>query len=849
MSEPTFAPSYYGTYTVTTSGTGGLEIDAAPAPAPISLPPVDIPGVDIPATELPPILLPTPSAPMTTADGTGAPTTSQTLTYSPTYHPTKTYKPTEGVETASPTFFPTYYTDTQAPSVKGDGNLNVGVAANPTAKPTFGASESDTISGTDEREETPPVVEDPAGSPVEAPTKPTQEPTAPSGTTSAGVKGPRRRKTVGFQSNWGPAHPGSMIYDFTRNSIYVTGTTFAPNKLPATPSSDFQRSTCFVGEMPIADIEEWKTVDDPVPPEAIGNVKNFLVPDSMRPKEIMACHMIYYDDLSETDDNLYVGGVFEKDATDRFGGVYPFLNTMQRNRNNPDWKLQRDPVKLYESLSFTGVQYPVAMAKGIMQGKDDIVVVVSVSSESTLMTEEYIENGDANNKKNSKNSLLPPGLEGNGPSKYAVPKRGDNYVMKFQQYDDKNGELTLRTDVEYRAGKSRFKSGGDVMPTGILNLNPADADFIVSGHFKGLHPSQWPNIGNKSTDDDMDGFAAKMWFPRGYLQDKYQMRFSSVEENPLLDDFVQGICPGPLLEDGLVHEYYVVGSTYGTMPKGKKQMKLTTNILNGKNEVETDGNKINKLSAWISKIDAKGAFVVWTTQLYAITNDFTLDGGMTEAFGCHIIDSSPSEMYVGGTVYGGGVLDSNHESAGGDDVWVTKLLTEDGSLQWIRQIGSSGNDRIARTNGIEVDINGHAIVYGETSGEMYRKREGEPILRDDGTSTDLFVTTFDRDSGESESTVESDRAYKKERRGLTAGLSVFFTILVLAVAFYLYKKFKPRRGRSRPSASGANLNTAFKDEPDGDDDEEGFPTGGYSDSSPKSAPPAAAFQEAEVKIV
>lgn len=785
---------------------------------------------------------------MTTSDATAVPTSANTVTSYPTYTPTNTWPPTvsKGV-TPSPTFFPTYFTfdPTGAVEQAPDGTVGVGVVPQPTVKPTFVATDMDTVSGTEY---------DP-GAPTKAPTEAIQatpEPTRSSGTTEAGIKGPKRRKSVGFQSNWGPAHPGSMIYDFTRNSIYLTGTKVAVNKFPETPDN-FQRTSCFVGEMPIADIEEWRTVDDPIPPEAYGRgkrkVEDFIIPDSLREKEIMSCHMIYYDDYSKTDDLLYVGAAREVDATARKGNIDAFMNTMQRNRNNPNWEITQPPVKLVDpepDTPLTPVQYPVAMATGGFK-EEDVISVISVSSYEPLMTEEYIENGDANNKKNSKNSLLPPGLEGNGPNKYAVPKRGANYRMMYQSFTVRNNAVVFRSGKTFGGDKS------NVHPTGILNLRPEDQNYVVGGHIQGKVPQGMKLSGPVKADgrtyheEDMDGFIVQIFYPRGRLtMGNSHLRFSSVEENPNLDDFVHGICPGPVSEDGTIKDYYVVGSTFGTMPEGKKQSKLTTNILGGKNKIETDGNRINKLSAWVTKVNAEGNYPVWTTQLYAINNDFTLDGGMTEAFGCDVIDSSPDEMYVGGTVYAGGIMDSSQRSAGNDDVWVSKLSTEDGSLKWIKQIGSAGNDRIARTNGIETDINGHAIVYGETTGEMYRKRAGEDILRDDGSSTDLFVTTFDIMTGATESTVESDQAYTKERRGLYGGLGTFFAIVLLAGGYFVYKKFKPRKGRSRPTTpGGSNLNTAFQDEPDEGDEE-----GGYSDnSSPKFAPPKAAFQEAEVKIV
>merc|ERR1719343_107467 len=145
----------------------------------------------------------------------------------------------------------------------------------------------------------------------------------------------------------------------------------------------------------------------------------------------MGCHMVYYDDESKTDDNLYVGGVYEKDATDRKGGIASFLNTFQRNRNNPNWKLQLDPTPLVNPdpagnkfPASAVVDYPVAMVSSQDQRLNDAVFVVTVSSDEPLMTEEYIENQEARNTNNMRNALQPPGVVLGDPSKFAVAKRG-----------------------------------------------------------------------------------------------------------------------------------------------------------------------------------------------------------------------------------------------------------------------------------------------------------------------------------------------------------------------------------------------------------------------------------------
>ncbi|MDH5674752.1 MAG: hypothetical protein OEZ06_21670 [Myxococcales bacterium] len=62
----------------------------------------------------------------------------------------------------------------------------------------------------------------------------------------------------------------------------------------------------------------------------------------------------------------------------------------------------------------------------------------------------------------------------------------------------------------------------------------------------------------------------------------------------------------------------------------------------------------------------------------------------------------------------GGALGSNG-NAGGVDLFVAKLSAEDGSPLWIRQYGSSADERAA---GIAVGADGSAVVAGQTTGDM-----------------------------------------------------------------------------------------------------------------------------------
>ena len=765
---------------------------------------------------------------------TYAPTAVGKKKAEPTIEPTYlTYAPTETFPTIAPTLThaPTLLTATVDP-VGTESTPTIEptyLTYAPTTKPTAEDSVEDSVSATGaEDRPTGKPTNPPTATPTKTPTiAPTMKPTNPGAT----IKQDKyRNKFVGFQSDWGPAHPGSMSYDFTRNAIYVSGTSFAPSQSKDT-EVDFKRSTCFVGELPISDIERWTADDIPKPLRAKGD---FVVPDSFDEREVMGCHAIYYDDESKSDDVLYVGTVTESDATIRNGLIHPGLSRYGRTRASPNWQLKADafplqnPTNPAETVDASPVRWPVAMASGI-SGTEDMLAVVTVSSNDPLLTEEYIENGDANNKKNYKNSLLPPGVSGGDPSKNAIPKRGSKFFMSYQRYTNTAAGLVFLSGEDLPAtGKT-----GEIFPTGVANLTPSAEYLIMTGTMKGAAPRRFGmtnpvDASGEPRNDDYDGFVTGVSFrgTRADFQRERNVRFDSIEANPPLDDFAHGICMPPAGPDGTVKSYYVVGSSYGTMATGNDQDAITTNILSGVDQLE-DGNKVNRLSAWVSKIDTRrknDRSVVWTTQLFATLDNLSLEGGMTEAFGCHVIDQDKTKLYIGGTVYNGGTMDSNQKSGGGDDVWVAQLNSDDGSLRWIKQIGSSGDEKLARTNGIESDLNGHAIIYGETTGELYRKRRGETTKTTDGSSTDIFVTTLDMVSGASESTIEADNNTVK--KDAIIGVSVTVVLLLLCIAGGFVMKWR-RASRYAAKSSDGVMNLAagetkkaFKDSTssDGGDD-------------------------------
>ena len=64
-------------------------------------------------------------------------------------------------------------------------------------------------------------------------------------------------------------------------------------------------------------------------------------------------------------------------------------------------------------------------------------------------------------------------------------------------------------------------------------------------------------------------------------------------------------------------------------------------------------------------------------------------------------------------------LESQGGGGGGSDIWVAQLNGERGDVNWVQQIGTKGDDHLARYGGITANSDSDAIVFGDTTGALY----------------------------------------------------------------------------------------------------------------------------------
>ncbi len=164
----------------------------------------------------------------------------------------------------------------------------------------------------------------------------------------------------------------------------------------------------------------------------------------------------------------------------------------------------------------------------------------------------------------------------------------------------------------------------------------------------------------------------------------------------------------------------------------------TTGAFQGTVDFDPGAGTSNLTSAgtndiFISKLNSAGNFV-WARQLGGTLDD--QGNGIT-------VDSSGNVLTTGyfrGTVdFDPGAGTSNLTSAGGDDIFVSKLDSA-GNFVWARRLGGTGGTSFDRGQGIAVDASGNVLTTGPFSGTAdFDPGAGTSNLTSAG-SNDIFVS-------------------------------------------------------------------------------------------------------------
>jgi hypothetical protein len=168
----------------------------------------------------------------------------------------------------------------------------------------------------------------------------------------------------------------------------------------------------------------------------------------------------------------------------------------------------------------------------------------------------------------------------------------------------------------------------------------------------------------------------------------------------------------------------------------------------------TDGNLSEKsgplagsFQAFLMKLSADKLDIVWTKQLAAATfdNEHIIPGsihGMSCAVtpdGMHVFMAGVIKEGASVTLDGKTNITSSH---GRDDIFVAQFDASDGSIKYVRQIGTSRDDHLAAGEGLVCDKYGNAILLGNTRGSLMHPEKETDM------ASDIIILSVDRQSGE-----------------------------------------------------------------------------------------------------
>jgi len=345
------------------------------------------------------------------------------------------------------------------------------------------------------------------------------------------------------------------------------------------------------------------------------------------------------------------------------------------------------------------VQYPVQ----VITNNNEQVFVLSMASRDDKVSADFEK---ADNKKF-------PNFTTGGIEKY-----GSQYEILIERHTmnraddmppgstDSTMTLDWRKPLETADQKSIYVSGMALIDNG--------NSLVVVGSTKA-----------SSGDGDFDGIMAKVTTENGSFasegdESRTVAYFSSVGGK---DDWILNICTDS--DDD--NFFYIVGATG--------------------DEMDVSVNKSDEdvtVHAIVSKITTDTLEILWSTQ-FAVSDSSgsTKKEAASVALGCAVIPGQ-GRIYVAGDVENGAILEGSTKSAGGDDIFVAMLETGNGDKIWTKQVGSNGDDRIARGGGIASDANGNAVVYGDTTGDFHRTRNNPDPSKQ---YSDFFLMIFNQEDG------------------------------------------------------------------------------------------------------
>ncbi|KAL3925155.1 MAG: hypothetical protein SGILL_000597 [Bacillariaceae sp.] len=493
----------------------------------------------------------------------------------------------------------------------------------------------------------------------------------------------------------GPFYAGGMIYDKSGEFVYLTGIHYTDelddgDQLQLLGVTSTSQSNCLIATIDLGfDDGEFEAMDDW---ETFGS-------DSI----LESCHSLA---LHNPDQLIVVGSVEPGSALVDTDPSIPLSGmAMMVDKNVLSADSQR-AFPLTSTLDSTNrLLYPMSV---VSDGNDNVYVAALTSTDSTEVSQtspfpnwqELQKFGSSMDMTILKLSISTPGaVDG-------IPTGDSTFIEEWTQ--------EFPVDVTSGGTPPRVYLGGLVYKQ---DSTSGQEYLIIAGSTRGLGDAYGSGEG-----DDEDGFLTVLDPATGEL---HAGTTNTKREGTAEDDIVTGICDDPTAED----TFYIVGATKGG-GMGTAQATdadLLSQLPNG------------SLQPFVRRVSVSDLSAVWTNQWIALPPQSSTPG-LAYAMGCMVDDGN---LYVTGTVKDGASMvqgSKKYESQGGDDVWISKMDKASGIVEWMTQLGSSGNDKVARYGSVVTDTQGNPLLFGDTTGSLYRQRGSE-------TATDMFVMSLNEMDG------------------------------------------------------------------------------------------------------
>ena len=497
-----------------------------------------------------------------------------------------------------------------------------------------------------------------------------------------------------------------MAYDAASHAVYITGAAYGTlSGGGLTVNDNYKTSSCFVAtvKLPQTSSDELQWID-----RQIFGTRD--IPEACSSLAISsdASHLAAYIMATTEDGGLLTelnGTPFNGGRPKQFGSVLNF-----------DFASTGDATLLGGMLiDDEPVQYPVAI---VADPSHKYIYVASMFSSETSPNPDFVKYGTQEF----------PNLTLAGLRKFGTTYRMYLEWIQVEHTDSDgtaNGELAETLIPTWRLPLGTTGGAYSVFATGMVLVNSELLVLVGSTRGHGTAVGGVADAGDEDTS--MNGFITK-FNPStgGYASQGANAQQSANFGMPGQEDWSTKVCVGAGDDDFI----YIVGATTG-------YLDTTTTIAN-----PNDPND-NNVDAYVSKINVVTLEPVWTKQFHA--SNPNASGAATYALDCKVTDDG-SMVYVAGVVENGAAIESPIEkqrSNGRDDIFIVQLDNLNGDINWLHQIGTSGNEGLAHGGGLAIDKNDNAILFGDTTGAFYRSRDKDAQK----ATPDIFVMTVDKVDG------------------------------------------------------------------------------------------------------